>query len=83
LEDARVDIKKIESRCQELTQALKGAADNKDFDELLTIIHKPGWTTPAEALLVHALLESMVAQAKHLAGLKQTLLAGARAVPTK
>ena len=77
-----MDLKNIESRCKELTLALNGVADNKEFDELLTIIHKPGWTTPAEALLVHGLLESMVTQAKHIAGLKQTLF-GARAVPTK
>jgi hypothetical protein len=78
-----MDPKQIESRCQELTHALKGVADNKEFDELRTIIHKPGWTTPAEALLVQGILESMLAQAKHMAGLKHTLLAGARAVATK
>ena len=78
-----MDTKQIETRCQELTHALKGVADNKEFDELRTIIHKPGWTTPAEALLVHGLLESMLAHVKHMAGLKQTLMAGARAVGTK
>jgi hypothetical protein len=75
-----MDPKQIESRCQDLTHALKGVADNKDFDELRSIIHKPGWTTPAEALFVGGILESMLAQAKHMAGLKQALLAGARAV---
>lgn len=75
------DMQQIESRCKTLTQHLKGLADEKDFNELMTIIHKPGWTTVAEFLLVNALLDSMTAQAKHLADLKQTLLAGARAVP--
>jgi len=78
-----MDPKQIESRCKELTHALNGLADNKEFDELRTIIHKPGWTTPAEALLVQGLLESMLAHANHMAGLKQTLMAGARSVGTK
>jgi hypothetical protein len=39
--------------------------------------------TPAEALLVNGFLDSMIAHAKHLAELKQTLLAGARAVSAK
>jgi hypothetical protein len=27
-------------------------SDNSDIDELLKIIHRPGWTTPAEFALV-------------------------------
>jgi hypothetical protein len=75
-----MDPKQVETRCHELTHALKAVADNKEFDELRTIIHKPGWTTPAEGLLVQGILDSMLAQAKYMAGLKQTLMAGARAV---
>jgi hypothetical protein len=78
-----MDLKQIESHCKNLTQSLKALADEKDFAELMLIVRKPGWTTPAEALMVNGLLDSMNAQAKHLAGLKQTLLAGARAVSTQ
>lgn len=78
-----MDLKQIESRCHDLTQSLKALADEKEFAELMLIIRKPGWTTPAEALLVTGLLDTMNTQAKHLAQLKQTLLAGARAVSTK
>jgi hypothetical protein len=75
-----MDLKQIESRCKDLTNSLKTLADEKDVAEFLQIIHRPGWTTPAEVAFVHGLLDAMNAQAKHLAGLKQTLLTGARAV---
>jgi hypothetical protein len=75
-----MDLKQIELRCGNLIQSLKALAEEKDFTELMSIIHKPGWTTPAEALFVNGLLDSMNAQAKHLAELKRALLAGARAV---
>jgi len=78
-----MDLKKVELHITTLTQNLKGLAEDKDFAELLSIIRKPGWTTPAEALLVAGVLESMNAHTKHLTDLKQTLLAGARAVSTK
>jgi hypothetical protein len=78
-----MDLRQTEVRCGNLTQNLKKLADDKDFIELLSIIHKPGWTTPAEALFVNGLLDAMNAHAQHLTELKQTLLAGARAVSTK
>jgi hypothetical protein len=78
-----VETKHIESRCKELSQHLKTLGDEKDLSELMAIIHRPGWTTPAEALLVGGFLDAMNAHAQHLANLSKTLLAGARAVGTK
>jgi hypothetical protein len=78
-----MDLKKTESHINNLTKNLKALAEDKDFAEFLAIIHRPGWTTPAEALLVAGLLESMTAHAQHLTNLKHALLAGARAVSTK
>jgi len=75
-----MDIKQLESRCQEVSQNLRLAADDKHTSELLQIIHRPGWTTPAELLLVKGYLDSINAHAKLIANLKETLLAGARAV---
>ncbi len=78
-----MDLKQIELRCQDLRQSLKTLSDEKDFAELMLIIHKPGWTTPAEALFVTGLLDSMNTHVQHLTALKQTLLSGARAVSSK
>ena len=74
------DVKKLEDRVKALHQNLMKLGDGKDMEEFFTIIHKPGWTTPAEFMLVSGLLQSMNAQVKTLAGLKQVLLAGSRAV---
>jgi len=78
-----MDLKHVESRISNVTQALKSLAEDRELAELLTIIHQPGWTTPAEAMLVNGLLDSMIAHTRHLGELKQTLLAGARAVAVK
>ncbi len=50
--------------------------------DLLTIIHKPGWTTQPELQFVNAILDSMTAQAKGLVGLQQNLMTAAAAVGT-
>jgi hypothetical protein len=59
------------------------AADDRHTSELLQIIHRPGWTTPAEMLLVYGYLDAISAHAKLIANLNESLLAGARAVAPK
>ena len=78
-----MDLKQIETRCQQVSRSLNELADGKDFDELMLLIRKPGWTTPAEAMLVTGLLDTIGAQAKQLGELKRSLMAGARAVGAK
>ena len=78
-----MDVKQLESRCKEVSQNLRMAADDKHTSELLQIIHRPGWTTPAEMLLVNGYLDSINSHAKLITNLKETLLAGARAVAPK
>jgi hypothetical protein len=78
-----MDVKTVEAHVNTLTKGLKALADAPEFAELLTIIHRPGWTTPAEAGLVAGMLEAMNAQVQHLTQMKQALLTGARAVGTK
>jgi gamma-glutamylcysteine synthetase len=73
----------IATHVNNLTESLKDLSADKEFEELLTIIHKPGWTTVAEAALVIGILESMNAHVQHLNTVKKSLLAGARAVATK
>ena len=55
-------------------------ADTQDLEEMISIIHKPGWTTPAEYVLVSGLVDTMHEQAMVLASLRQTLLNGGRTV---
>ena len=78
-----MDPKTVETHVNNLTKNLKGLSEHKDFNELLTIIHRPGWATLAESMFVTAMLESMNAHTQHLTDLKNSLLAGARAVSAK
>jgi hypothetical protein len=78
-----MDLNKLKTHVSNLTGGLKDLSQDKDFDEFLTIIHKPGWTSQAEGLLVSGILESMNTHVQHLKTLKHSLLAGARAVETK
>lgn len=73
-------IRRLEDRINELRAELERVATGDDIGELLKIIHRPGWTTVAEGTLVAGLVESMLAQVKAIASMKQTLLAGSREV---
>jgi hypothetical protein len=79
----KMDPHKVMSHVNDLTNSLKALSADEDFAEFSTIIHKPGFTTVAEALFVTGLLESMKLHVQHLKTLKQSLLAGARAVGAK
>ena len=70
----------IATHVNNLTSRLKDLSQDQEFEELLGIIQKPGWTTVAEAALVTGMLESLNAQVEHMKALKKSLLAGARAV---
>lgn len=43
---------RVETQAKELNRNLANLADDKDFQEFLKIIHRPGWTTPAEVAFV-------------------------------
>jgi len=74
------DITKLEKHVKELNQNLNSLADNTEFDELLRIIHRPGWTTPAEFLFAMGVVESMTVHARALTDLKRTLINASRKV---
>ena len=74
------ELTQLEAHIQSLKSTHAVLADSATTDELWRIIHNPGWTTPAERLLVTASLEYLIAQAKLVNTLQQNLLAGARAV---
>ena len=73
----------LEAQIKEVKTTFADLSDGTDLDELLRIIHRPGYTTPAEHSFVQAIVETLGVQAKTLIVLKQALLAGARTVGTK
>ena len=76
------ELSKIESHIQTIRTTHSALADTSDMDELFKIIHFPGWTTPAEVAFLLNSLESINAQAKQVAALRQGLLAAAKLVNT-
>lgn len=63
-----------------LQRSIGGIQDGEGFTELLRIIHRPGWTTPAEFKLVGGLVEIMETQARALVAMRELLLGASREV---
>jgi hypothetical protein len=74
------DLTHLETRIKETCDSLKSVAEKQGFDEFLTIIHKPGFTSVAEIALFRGVVDAMHEQAKTLVSLKQVLLSGASKV---
>lgn len=70
----------LEPKVRQLSGALLHLANQEPFEELISIIHRPGWTTLAEFAFFTGIVDSMTAHAKALTGLKQVLLEGSREV---
>jgi hypothetical protein len=76
----------LESKVQRMNEALASLSTNLTDathggeSDLLIIIRRPGWTTPAEAALVESLVETITEHATTLARAHQSLIKGALAV---
>jgi hypothetical protein len=75
-------LSQVEAHVRALISAYSTAGDTSDLDDLIRVIHNPGWTTPAELQFVTAALESLNAQAKQTAALRASVVTAARAVGT-
>jgi hypothetical protein len=73
-------IEKLEAQVNEVHASMHSLTADGPVVDLVTIIHKPGFTTIAEYTLLAGILEAMLAHTKVLAGLKQALLSGAAKV---
>jgi len=74
------DIDKLVTHLRGVQHAIAKLATDNHTEELMRLIHKPGWTTPAEFALMVAGLESAQAQAETLGRQLRGLAAGARVV---
>lgn len=73
-------VQKIEDELVRLRSVLRELTDDEGFEDFLRIIHRPGWTTPVEAMLIEGSLQSMTALAFALNDLRLHTFAGAQAV---
>jgi hypothetical protein len=77
----RADISNLGKRIDTLSDAL-ARLKSAELKQLLLIIRRPGWTTPAELAFASGIVAAMLGQAKALKQLQAVLLKGSRAVNT-
>ena len=66
-----------------LNHNLGDLGNGGDLTELLKIIRRPGWTTPAELAFTHAILDAMLGHTAVLTKLRGDLLGAGHKVGTK
>ncbi len=74
------DVARLEASLKQVQAHLANLSGREDFEELLLIIHRPGWTTVAEFELVSGIVETLQVHAQAMVRLKQALMAGSRQV---
>ena len=70
----------LETKLKELRGTLTSLADGAGFEQFIRTIHRPGFTTPAEAALLIGVAEAMHEHSKIVLQLKQVLISGAEKV---
>jgi len=73
----------LENQLKTLDGNFKKLADDHTIAEILRIIRKPGYTTPAEFKLTTGIVDSLTAQVEVLIRLRQNLVEGSRLVTEK
>ncbi len=76
----RHDTAVLVHKVEEIQGLLKEALE---FEDIIPIWRRPGWTTPAEFVLVEGLLDSMVRLSGQLVEMKQVVQKGSLAVGVK
>jgi hypothetical protein len=74
------DVERLESYVEELRAIFDRLVVETDYQSLIQQWHKPGWTTPAEYLLVSGTLETMIQQAQTLERCKEIVFAGSQQI---
>jgi hypothetical protein len=77
----RHDIKALDKQVADLITGIKHLARTEDLEELRAkVFPRPGWTTPAEFLLVSAAVTALLAQVNAAAALKQHVAEASRTI---
>lgn len=70
----------LQKKITALSNALAKLGKGTDLRDLILIIRKPGWTTPAELRFAVAMVDNLQAQADLIAKTSKDLLTAAKAV---
>jgi hypothetical protein len=74
------DISLLERDIVTLQKTVHAFAQEDPLAQLLKFIHQPGWTTPAEFLLVHGAINAMNAQLRELITLRDVVVGAGREI---
>ena len=78
----KAQIVALEARLNQLADKLASLGNRQTIADLIPIIHRPGWTTPAEMAFATGIVESMLKHADAFAELHGALMKGSHAVGT-
>jgi hypothetical protein len=73
-------VDRFTQKLRAVRQAVANLPGDDFHEQLITVIHRPGWTTIAEGMFFETLADSILAQTQHLAQLHQQLKAASEAV---
>lgn len=76
-------VHELEKTIKGLGDALASFGRGSHLLELLRIVNRPGWTTPAELAFVNTILDSIAVQVRSLDRLQAELVEAARKVKSK
>jgi hypothetical protein len=77
------DIAKLDKKISALSNVLAKLGKGTSLKDLILIIRKPGWTTPAELAFTTAMLDAVTAQAVQLDRLSNAMVKAAKKVKAK
>lgn len=77
------DIEYLVGQAETLQASFERLFTPRDWEEIIEIWRKPGWTTPAEFFLVSASLDTMVSLTESLVEMKGALLEGSQLVEVR
>lgn len=73
-------VQHLDRRLRALQAGQSDVSASEDYDELLRIIHFPGYTTPVQLLFVNAVLESIERNVAEGMRLRSALIEGSKGI---
>jgi hypothetical protein len=74
------DIAGLEQDLRQLSAGLATLGSGEDVEELIKVVHRPGWTSIAEMFLISNIVKSLNAHVETVGGLKQALIEGSHRI---
>lgn len=80
LDDTDRHVQHLDRRIRALQAGQAEASASEDYEELLRIIHFPGYTTPVQLLFVTAVMESLELNVAEGLRLRNVLIEGSKGI---